>query len=64
MPAIETQPLLLTTREAAALLRVSTRTLHSWTKRGLIKTVRIGWMVRYAPEDLRAFIEAQKVGAA
>ena len=55
-------PLLWDAREAASALRLSERTLWSLTQpRGPIPAVRLGRRsVRYSPEALRAWIEAQK----
>lgn len=49
MPAVAPPPdaLLLTPREAARLLSISTRTLWSMSDRGEIPVVRIGRSVRY-----------------
>lgn len=52
-------PLLLTTREAAAALRISERTLFTLTKTGQIPCVRFGRSVRYAPADLQRWIADQ-----
>jgi excisionase family DNA binding protein len=46
---------LITAREQAALLAVSTRHLHDLTKERLVPCVRLGRSVRYSPE---AVIEA------
>jgi excisionase family DNA binding protein len=55
---------LLTAREAATALGVSERTLWALTKKGKVSAVRIGRLVKYDPEDLRAFIERSKEPAA
>jgi excisionase family DNA binding protein len=52
--------LLWTCREAAAALSISERTLWSLTKSGDMPCVRIGRSVRYDPEDIRSWIDAQK----
>lgn len=53
--------LLLTPREAAQTLGVSTRTLFTWTASGQLPAVRLGARsVRYSLADLHAFIEARK----
>lgn len=50
---------LLTTREAAARLGLSTTTLEIWRWRGTgPKFRKLGKAVRYTKEDLDAFIEA------
>ncbi len=58
-------PMLLTAMEAARSLSVCEKTLWTLTHpRGPIPAVRIGRAVRYAPEDLRGWIESQKGGQA
>ena len=55
------QSLLLTSREAAQALRVSTRTLWNLTKRGEVTAVPIGTRgIRYARADLEAWIDRQR----
>jgi excisionase family DNA binding protein len=56
--------LLLTVREAAAMLAISTRTLWSLTDRGEVPAVRVGRAVRYCIDDLRDWIKRKKGGAA
>src|SRR5207244_2425171 len=52
--------LLLSPAEAARALSISPRTLWSLTApRGPISVVRCGRSVRYAPDDLRRWIDAQ-----
>lgn len=57
----ESQPskLLLTSREAAAVLSISERTLWTWRERGLIPFLRFGSAIRFAVVDLQAFITQQ-----
>ncbi len=51
--------LLLTTREAAKLMKVSDRTLWGWSNEGKMpKPIRIGQSVRYCYEELRAWTNA------
>jgi excisionase family DNA binding protein len=57
----DVEPLLLSATEAAEALRISRRTLFSWTADGAIVCVRRGTRVFYDPADLRKFIEAHKV---
>ena len=57
----ETEPMLLTAREAANRLAISERTLFTLTKAGAIPVVRIGRAVRYDPRDLRTWIESTKL---
>lgn len=52
--------LLLNCDEAAAALSISRRLLWSLTAGGEIPVVRIGRTVRYDPDDLRDWIDAQK----
>ena len=52
--------LLLTPREAAKALSICEKTIYTLTKSGELPAVRIGRSVRYALEDLRAFIERTK----
>jgi len=54
--------LLVTAREAADLLAISTRTLWTLTNVGDIPVVRIGRFVRYDVADLQAWIESRKGG--
>lgn len=49
---------LLTSKEAASYLRISTRTLWSLTQRGDVPVVRIHRSVRYRASDLRSFVES------
>ncbi len=51
---------LLRSREAAAFLAVSERTLWSMAKRGEIQVVRCGRAIRYDPLDLVAWIQGAK----
>lgn len=52
------QPLMLTTRSAAARLDVSERTLKRWTAEGRIPRRMIGGRGYYSPGDLRIFVES------
>jgi len=54
------QKLLFTAREAAALLAISERTLWQLSRDGELPVVRFGRTVRYAPDDLQAFIAARR----
>ncbi len=56
-----TEPLLMTTKQAARALTISERTLYSLTKSGAIPAVRLGPRgLRYDPADLRRWIESAK----
>jgi len=48
---------LLTTKEAARYLSISTRTLRELRKKGIIKAVRLGAQYRFRPETLDALIQ-------
>lgn len=53
--------LLLRPAEAARALGISPKTLWSRTvPRGDVPCVRVGKSVRYAPEDLRAWVASQR----
>jgi excisionase family DNA binding protein len=47
-----TKPALLTTREAADLLRVHPRTVQRLVERGQLSTIHLGTAVRFDPADL------------
>ena len=53
---------LLTCREAADWLRISTRTLWSLTDSGEIPSVHIRRSVRYRMQDLVAYVERSTKG--
>lgn len=57
MPDAAKLETLLTAREAAAVLRVSERTVWALAKQGKLAAVRIGRAVRYRREDIQAFVE-------
>jgi excisionase family DNA binding protein len=52
--------LLLNATETARALSISTKTLWSMTKKGMIPCVRIGVRVLYSPVDLDKWVESQK----
>ena len=54
------EKLLLTLREAADMLSVCERTLWGMTKKGEVPVIRLGRAVRYAVDDLRAFVDRQR----
>ena len=56
-----TPVLLLKSPQAAEALAISPRTLWSMTNSGELPCVRFGGSVRYSADDLRAWIEQQKV---
>jgi excisionase family DNA binding protein len=56
--------LLLTAREAAHALAISTRLLWTLTNCGKLPAVRLGRCVRYDPADLARFVQSAKKGGA
>jgi excisionase family DNA binding protein len=54
---LDDKRILVTPREAAAALSISTRTLWTLTNRGELQCVRIGRSVRYKISTLREFAE-------
>lgn len=59
MPSDTPTPLSARPKMAAKLLGVSERTLWSWTNRGLIPHIRIGKVVLYSVDLLRAWLVEQ-----
>lgn len=57
---LATPRLLITPREAAFALSISTRKLWSLTNAGEIPCVRLGRAVRYSPAALQAWIQGQQ----
>lgn len=53
---------LLTVREVAERLAVSTRAVYKLVERGELAHVRISNAIRVAPADLVAFVERQRRG--
>jgi excisionase family DNA binding protein len=51
------RPDLLTVAEVADMLRVSERTVRTWTQAGTLRAVRIGGRVRYRLATLEALLE-------
>lgn len=49
---------LLTSLEAAKILRVTVRTLRTWRAAGVIRAVRIGGCVRYEHAELRRLLKS------
>jgi excisionase family DNA binding protein len=50
---------LLTVKEVAALLRVSSQTLYKMLEQGGIPAVKVGSQWRFEREKVRAWLEAQ-----
>lgn len=57
-------PPLLTPADVAAKLRISERGVRRLTRSGALAAVRVGGLVRYKPEDLARFLEAETSRAA
>jgi excisionase family DNA binding protein len=55
-------PQLLTSKEAAARLRISERTLWTITKSSALPSIRIGRSVRYSLVDLEHYVESHRTG--
>ena len=51
---------LLTRKEVCAILGISLPTLHSYTKSGTIKAVRIGNAIRYQSEEIKQALRSIK----
>ncbi len=60
--AVVDSALLWISREVAARVRVCERTVWEATKRGELRSVRIGRRVLYDPKDVKAWIASRKVG--
>jgi excisionase family DNA binding protein len=56
----EARERLLTIREAALYLAVSVSTLYGWVWQRRIPFVKIGRALRFDPQDLQAFVDANK----
>jgi excisionase family DNA binding protein len=51
---------LLKPREAAEYLRISIHTVSAWTRKGKLRYVRIGGLIRYDIADLDRLIDENK----
>jgi excisionase family DNA binding protein len=63
-PLSKSELLLIREKEAARLLQISNRAMWALAASGAIPFVKIGRSKRYDPDDLRAYIRAQKTGVA
>jgi hypothetical protein len=69
-PALERQPTtsppsrLLTEPEAAELLRLTPKSLYNLRRAGRLGYLQLGSAIRYRPEHLAAYLDAQEGGAA
>lgn len=48
---------LLTTREIAAVVGVSTRTIQNWVRKGMISHIKIGRLIRFYPKRVLQDLE-------
>jgi excisionase family DNA binding protein len=53
-------PTLVNIREAAKILTVSDRTVHTLTKMGQIPSIRVGRALRYSVDDLREYVDSRR----
>lgn len=53
---------LLTTKDVADILQVSTMTVLRWMNEGLISAIKVRYTVRFREEDIKRFIEEHYVG--
>lgn len=56
------EPLLLTATQAAELLSIGRTTIYQLVWSGELKPIRIGRSVRFAVDDLEAFVSAKRGG--
>jgi hypothetical protein len=61
-PNNKPEPLLVSSRDAAAMLSISERKLWTLTNRGDLPRIKVDRTVRYAVDDLRNFIDRQRAG--
>ena len=50
---------LLTVPEVARRLRVKVSTVYTWTDNGVLPHLRVGRLLRFDPEQINAWLEAQ-----
>ncbi len=55
-------PRLLTVKEAAQLLHVSTRTINRWRLDGMLPFLKLGRLIRIAENELEAFMRSGRGG--
>ena len=53
---------LLTTKNLADILQVSTATIVRWVDEGLIPAIKVRYTLRFREEDIERFIEKHYVG--
>lgn len=49
--------------EAAKILSISERTLHSWTKKQGLPCIKVGRIILYSIPEIASWIESRKKGA-
>lgn len=59
-PAPQTERLLVSVNDAAAMLSLSRRTVQSLQAAGELRPIRVGKLVRFAVDDLRAWVESKR----
>jgi len=59
---MSTGEVLLTQKEAAAEMGVTTRTIRNWMDRGILVPTLIGYCRRVSRENLRAIIKEETMG--
>jgi excisionase family DNA binding protein len=59
---VNEQPVLLTVREVAESMRVSTMTVYRLIRSGALPAIRVGKHFRIRARDLDFFLDAQTVG--
>lgn len=52
--------ILLTEQQVADMLGVSTAGVRKWREKRLIAYIKIGKLIRFEPEEVRAFIERNR----
>jgi predicted site-specific integrase-resolvase len=58
-PILKPSSVLLTRRQVAELLAVSTESVKRYTRRGLLPSIKLNSrVIRYRPEDVQRMIEA------
>ena len=60
---IKSEPTLLTIREAAGALKVSSSTLYGWVWQRRIPFVKVGRALRFERADLEKFIQSHRFEA-
>ncbi len=52
---------LLTAREVAALFKASESLVYKLQRDGRLPAIRIGWLLRFHPETVRAFMRGEEL---